>query len=71
MKRRFQLCEHARHQIGGSIRIHARLKALRGDCWSVVGVFQLDEAEWQALAELCSEHGIPVIHDVEEPAIQA
>ena len=64
--RSFQLCEHQRTTILGSVFVHARLKALRGEHWSVVGVFQLAEGEWDELAELCTRLGMAVTQDAEE-----
>ncbi len=64
--RSFQLCEHQRTTVAGSVYVHARLKALRGERWSVVGVFQLAEGEWDELAELCTRLGMAVTQDAEE-----
>jgi hypothetical protein len=69
--RHFKLFEHKRVIVAGAVYIHARLRAQRGDEWSIVGVFQLSEGEWETLTELCEFHGIPVTHDVEEPSISS
>lgn len=69
--RHFQLCRYTRVIVDGRPHIHARLKAERPEGWKTVGIFQLTEAEWEGLTELCGEHGIPVIHDAEESAISS
>jgi hypothetical protein len=69
--RSFQLCEHKRVTVAGAVYIHARLKAQRGEDWSIVGVFQLTQDEWQALSEICNFHGIPVTQDEKQSAISS
>jgi hypothetical protein len=65
---RFQLIADRRRVVAGTMYVHVLLKALRGDDWSTVGIFQLTEDEWIELALLCAQLEIPVIHGESIPA---
>jgi hypothetical protein len=67
----YQIREVRRQIIAGEPRIHGEVRVLRGDQWQIGGVFALTEGEWFALVQLCHQHGIPVVHDVEATTIPA
>ena len=67
--RSFVLHEHRRFVSGGKTRIHARLKALRGQDWSVIGFFDVTEEEWDALVRFAHVMEIEVTHNVEIAAL--
>jgi hypothetical protein len=70
-QRRFRLCLRRYQIVGGEKIFHARLMAQREHGWSVVGVFQLTEPEWNELASYCIQLGIVVTGDAEESIVQA
>jgi hypothetical protein len=67
----YQIRERRRQIVAGTVRIHGEVRALRGDRWIICGVFAVTESEWSVLVQLCQQHGIPVVHDVETTSIPA